>query len=1111
MMKRKRFLILLMTLLLSFSLIPAVGAREGLQAAEADAISGNFQEAVTLNSIPGLQKPSQLEIRAKWDQVTTASTLYVTEPSIVAPYSTGQLTDDLLESGITYLNYIRFVAGLPEVTLDVNLNDYAQHGAVTLAAIDTLTHYPYQPKDMDDAFFNKAYTATTSSNISARWGYSPLVCLQSAVQGCMDDSGTNNLSTVGHRRWLLNPTLGKVGFGYAKNGISGWDYIVNYVFDRSGTGCNYDFISWPVEGNMPTHIFDTANPWSLTLNPSIYKSPSLDSVKITITRVSDGKQWRFDSETGEPTTNVNAYMTVNNQGYGVRNCIIFHPGSANVDGYSGTFTVDVSGIYYTNGTAAELHYEVEFFDINSVCASHNYQPVVTAPTCTEQGYTTYTCENCGDSYVGDYTDALGHKEVTDAAVAPTCTETGLTEGKHCGRCGEILAAQQTVPAKGHTPGAAATCTKDQTCTVCGAVLQVALGHKEVIDNAVAPTCTETGLTEGKHCGRCGEILAAQQTVPAKGHTPGAAATCTKDQTCTVCGAVLQAALGHDLVHHEAKAPSYTEIGWNAYDTCTRCDYSTYVELPKLDGVRFVGASLSLKGDIGLNFFAITPEEVRLDPNAVMRFTMGSTVKNVPLSQGTLDPSDGSYRYSIPLNAKNMGDNVTAQVFVGDTPVGGTKTLSIKYYADYVINNSTKAVFVDLMKAMLNYGAAAQVNFGYDTANLVNADMTEADRTLPAALDVSSFAHTWSGEEAGIEITSASLLLQSETKIRIYFKVKSGYQLSDFTFTVDGKEVNPVRSGEEYYVEKTNVAAKDLDTMYTFRLGNRQLTYCGLSYVNQVLNYSRDEKLINLAKALYAYNQAANAYFTPSNASAVPSQYPMTYSDATCDITVTREWFEDAWCYIAHLQFADYSRFGTSCANGSYDNGLETTSHAAERLDAIFAVNGCYSAPYLNYSVVRSGELCNGSGRKLLLPGIYSSRNGMLQNAYVSGGAGGIVGQNLDALVESGLVTDTFCFGPPILVEGADVTRPDTGRAQRTFIGTNGKPGDIWIVVSEGRNVDGESSGLTYSQCARVLMEKGCSFGIPLDGGGSSTMVFMGEVLNSAKGQERAVVDFVYFK
>lgn len=284
------------------------------------------------------------------------------------------------------------------------------------------------------------------------------------------------------------------------------------------------------------------------------------------------------------------------------------------------------------------------------------------------------------------------------------------------------------------------------------------------------------------------------------------------------------------------------------------------EIPQDPDVVFVAASLSLKGDIGLNYYAQLSHRIRSDSSAYMNFSGSGANRQVAIGAGVYDASDDSYRYSVALNAKNMGDEVTAQVYNANGAVGDSKTLSIKYYADYVINNSVKQSFVNLMKAMLNYGAAAQVNFGYDTNHLVNADMTEADRTLPASLNVGGYAHTWSGEENGIEITSASLLLQSETKIRIYFKVKSGYQISDFTFTIDATEVTPVQSGDEYYIEKANVAAKDLDTMYTFRLGNRQLVYCGLSYVNQVLTYSKDDKLINLAKALYCYNQAANAYF-----------------------------------------------------------------------------------------------------------------------------------------------------------------------------------------------------------------------------------------------------------
>ncbi len=80
---------------------------------------------------------------------------------------------------------------------------------------------------------------------------------------------------------------------------------------------------------------------------------------------------------------------------------------------------------------------------------HDYEAVVTAPTCTEGGYTTYTCSRCGDTYVADETAALGHTEEIIPAVEATCTETGLTEGVKCAVCGEILVAQEVVPALGH--------------------------------------------------------------------------------------------------------------------------------------------------------------------------------------------------------------------------------------------------------------------------------------------------------------------------------------------------------------------------------------------------------------------------------------------------------------------------------------------------------------------------------------------------------------------------------------------------------------------------------------------------------------------------------------
>jgi exopolysaccharide biosynthesis protein len=176
------------------------------------------------------------------------------------------------------------------------------------------------------------------------------------------------------------------------------------------------------------------------------------------------------------------------------------------------------------------------------------------------------------------------------------------------------------------------------------------------------------------------------------------------------------------------------------------------------------------------------------------------------------------------------------------------------------------------------------------------------------------------------------------------------------------------------------------------------------------------------------------------------------------------------------------------------------------------VNGCYSAPKLDYTVVRGGKIWNGSGRKSFwCPAVYSFHNGKLLSAWESDGTPGISGGQIDQLVADGLVTDTFCFGPPGLSSGKLSGTNGGARAQRTFIGTNGKAGDIWICVSDGRYNDGESAGLTFYEGMEFLKEKGCTFGVHLDGGGSSTMVYRGHVLNAAKGGERAVVDFVYFK
>ena len=237
-----------------------------------------------------------------------------------------------------------------------------------------------------------------------------------------------------------------------------------------------------------------------------------------------------------------------------------------------------------------------------------------APDCiTDGSYDSVVyCSVCSDeiSRTSVNVDALGHNEETITGEAATCTETGLTDGVKCNTCGETLIEQSEIPAKGHTdlepkdyicdvcnadlctnhteetiPAKSPTCTETgltegKKCSVCGDIIVVqeivdALGHTEVTDKAVDATCTTTGLTEGKHCSICNETLVAQMVVGVLGHTEvidkTVDATCTttgltEGKHCSICNETLVAqmvvgVLGHSIVNN----------------VCTVCGYQTSSE------------------------------------------------------------------------------------------------------------------------------------------------------------------------------------------------------------------------------------------------------------------------------------------------------------------------------------------------------------------------------------------------------------------------------------------------------------------------------------------------------------------------------------------------------
>lgn len=140
----------------------------------------------------------------------------------------------------------------------------------------------------------------------------------------------------------------------------------------------------------------------------------------------------------------------------------------------------------------------------------------------------------------------------------------VTECQNCHKDGNITHLQVH---SGGTQGP--TCTEGKICKKCGAEYDIP-GHAWGEWNPNGDG-THTRICTNPNCD------AKEENVPCGGDSR---ATCIRPGTCTTCGGRYDG--GHDLVQHAAKAPTCTEIGWNAYKTCSRCDHTTYAELPALN-------------------------------------------------------------------------------------------------------------------------------------------------------------------------------------------------------------------------------------------------------------------------------------------------------------------------------------------------------------------------------------------------------------------------------------------------------------------------------------------------------------------------------------------------
>lgn len=321
------------------------------------------------------------------------------------------------------------------------------------------------------------------------------------------------------------------------------------------------------------------------------------------------------------------------------------------------------------------------------------------------------------------------------------------------------------------------------------------------------------------------------------------------------------------------------------------------------GAKLTGHSISLDGSIGVNFYMQFLNgfayNVRygneLYQNAYMKFTLpdGST-EQVKVIDALNDASsvyeihhddeygsytDYYYMFRCHVPAKEMTGTIKAQIIVDEENgiVGKEYTYSVKDYADYlfahVADNEAYQKAAEVVKAMLVYGTYAQKYFNYETDNYAY-DLSEAQSEISTVSsdDLNDYSpdHLSVINTANVKFTGANLSLLSETTLRLFFEVKC--DIADVEFVEDSNTLEAHHySGDYYYVEIDNIAAKDLNKIFVIHIKDLAagqldgaVSYSPMTYgyfvVSRPTNEVRTEDLKALIKSMYHYNAKAVDYF-----------------------------------------------------------------------------------------------------------------------------------------------------------------------------------------------------------------------------------------------------------
>nr|MCR5475406.1 InlB B-repeat-containing protein [Lachnospiraceae bacterium] len=298
-----------------------------------------------------VSKPSQNDI--SWyisSHPYSNSDVYSLAPSFMEPFREGTLSVQSQTNSLNLLNTYRYIAGIhTNVSINDTYSSHAAKGALILRMNGAMSQDPARPTALSDPKYDQLYAdGKDGCKRSILADGNPSLSMRSAFDMWMSDSDQNNIRMVGHRRWILYPSLYQVGFGKADTGTgAGGSYCAAYVIPGESTTTSSTRVAWPAN-NTPTGFFKDGTPWSMSLGRTISSS----EVKVKVIRDKDNKVWKFTASSSDGD------FYVSNDGCGTPGCIIFRPKDLEVKSDE-SYTVKI----FLYDREEMIKYKVNFFSL----------------------------------------------------------------------------------------------------------------------------------------------------------------------------------------------------------------------------------------------------------------------------------------------------------------------------------------------------------------------------------------------------------------------------------------------------------------------------------------------------------------------------------------------------------------------------------------------------------------------------------------------------------------------------------------------------------------------------------------------------------------------------